>query len=1372
MTFRHLRNVRGFFSDYYLGSVFGRGAGRGRRSRPSDRDVDRAYGRFQRLHERAESRAMDAASCREHFTRPLLRDVLDFHLGAGEERLHGLFASAADEASGAPPLLLAYCGGWDEDLDAGRGAVQPARRLGDALARRGLGHGILVTGERLRLLRPPGEGPRGACLEADLVGLAEEEDPESFAALLRLFSAASFLPGPEGRPPIERIERESREHAERVSEDLKGAVFAAAESLVAGLLQDAAARGRIASSLDLTEPELRIYRDAALLALYRILFILYAEARDPRLDEHGVYRQSYSAQGLLEEILADPARDWAENRSAHWDRLRALFRIYDEGLPPITPWQNIPPRGGDFFHRETPEGRLLDEARLPDRAVTRLILDLATTAPRRGVGRERVSFRQLDIENLGAVYEGLLEYEPRIARAMTLEVSVQGRVFALVPAELVRLCREKSLALRGELALVAGTEAEALHPGAVADDEQEALGGEGREDEEPDEEAEGGESEAGEEDQGVRRGTGARLLRRREAGEFHFVPGPGRKGSGSFYTPRPLVQDLVRHALGPLVAGRAAAEILRLRVLDPACGSAHFLVEAMRFLGRALHRAYAEEFPGHGPSEFRSTTGRGWDDDWRATDGEARAANSEARAWCKRRIAERCLFGVDLNPTAVQLARVALWIESVAGDRPLTYFEHHVRNGNSLLGTWSGRLEAPVLTSSAFRRELTGLFPFQQPVRAAIAAAARSRRLIDEAEAEGLRREGVEPESVEEQELKEHLRRTAGETLAAAKLLFDLRSASAFVPEIWREWETLCSFIGDGKRLAAHARRRPWWETFVAVRDRERFFHWELEFPEVFLDGERPGFDAVLSNPPWDKVLPTKKEFYGRHDVLIRAYTGNAVDRRIQELHDVEPKLRDGFAEYRIHTRTRAEVLRKSGDFPLSRARSAAAHEDVSKYFVDRAARLAASGGAVGMVVPSVLYNGDGCVGLRRFLVEEATIERFYGFENRRKIFPIDSRYKFVSLVFRTGRTATEGFEAAFMRHDLAELEEEGPQPWTVRMTREEIQRLSPETFAFLEYRGPEDQRIVHRMYRGNARLDTERPGDWAARLLSWRTHEVIFNSAEDRDLFSNPSTAKLYQPADVLDAVPLDPDELLSAMRARGFWPVFEGKHIDQFVVGTKPVRWWLRVEQAKAKYGKPPRAEPTLVFRETASNTNERTCIAAVLPSCSAASHTLTGVVCRRVDPAAAAMLLNSFCFDFALRLRTAGTHVSFTYILPMPVPPAEVVNALPRLPTLLAWREGVDHVANRRDPWPLLWDANRAVAEAYGLGPADFAHILSTFPVFARKRPEFFAYLHARLAEWSAVCGERIPAGNPGEGEDPVRRVAESESGRYGGEGTPGS
>jgi hypothetical protein len=276
---------------------------------------------------------------------------------------------------------------------------------------------------------------------------------------------------------------------------------------------------------------------------------------------------------------------------------------------------------------------------------------------------------------------------------------------------------------------------------------------------------------------------------------------------------------------------------------------------------------------------------------------------------------------------------------------------------------------------------------FVEPVKRAIREAAVRRLLIDRAADQGV----VAPESLEELRYKDDRRREAEETLAAAHLLFDLRSASAFeVAEIWAEFPMLLSLASDLEKLTTDCRGRPWWGRFKEVRQRERFFQWELEFPEVFF-AENPGFDAVLGNPPWDKVLPSKHEFYARYDPIIRAYKGNDLDRRIRELHAGSPALQDEFTAYQRRTTTVAHLLRRGGDFPLSEARSQHAHEDVSKYFVDRAARVARTGGSVGLVVPSVVYNGDGCMGIRRFLLNQSAVERFYGFENRKKIFPIHS---------------------------------------------------------------------------------------------------------------------------------------------------------------------------------------------------------------------------------------------------------------------------------------------------------------------------------------------------------------------------------------------
>ena len=318
MSYRYLRNARGFFSDYYLGSVFGRDEGKGRKRKLSDKHSQAAYERFRKLYDRVQGRDLSPTDCRERFLRPLLRDVFGFLLGEGGDHLYPLIAGSPEGTEVAEPaaaIAVAWVGGLDDDLDVGKGKHAPRKELESALAQSGRRYGVLATGERLRLVRAAGEGPTGAFLELDLAGLAADPDPESFAVALKLFDPKNFVEGPLGALRIDDFERESRKHAEKVSEDLKSAVFRAAESLVAGLLTDAVERGAIADPVALSREELERYRDAALLALYRLLFILYAEARDPRLDTHRIYKASYSAQGLVEDLQKDPLRAWPENRS-------------------------------------------------------------------------------------------------------------------------------------------------------------------------------------------------------------------------------------------------------------------------------------------------------------------------------------------------------------------------------------------------------------------------------------------------------------------------------------------------------------------------------------------------------------------------------------------------------------------------------------------------------------------------------------------------------------------------------------------------------------------------------------------------------------------------------------------------------------------------------------------------------------------------------------------------------------------------------------------------------------------------------------------------------------------------------------------------
>ena len=1302
MALASIQNRKGFFSDYWLGSLLSARSAAG--ARLSGAQAKRALDRVSRLIEAiGGAETPDLTRFRERFARPVLEELLGYALAENpaEPRLRPL---SAPNGNGGAPVALAWLLPEAEELDSS----SARRKLEAGLIAQELDYGLLLTPQVIRLVRNPKHAPRGASFDVSLASIVESEDLESLSAAYRVLAAQNFVPDTAGTRPIDTLEIESRRHSAKVSNDLKNAVFEAAERIVGGFLSDVRSRPED-FSVPPSAPELR---DAGFLTLYRLLFILYAEARDKRLIGHPLYQRSYSLDGIVAKLLRTPPAALAANRSSLWSHLQAIFRIFNEGMATNLPeLENIPPRGGRLFSEQTAEGRLLKQLRLDDRQAAAILLSLATTRPRRGVGRERVSFLELEIEQLGHVYEGLLEYEPAEASEPMIQAQVGGRELALTADEVLRLCEQKQLHVRGDAAIVVGTVAERLHPDSAPDEEdpdEDADTDADDSDEEP--------TEAEESEPAIQRGAALKLLRRIEPGEFYFKPGSARKASGSYYTPTAMVDDLAQHALGPLAEGRSVAEIERLRIIDLACGSGHFLVGAARFLGPKLFDAYHREYGANPPPDFYPN---------RSLNAEIKARwEADGPDWCRRRVIERCLFGVDLNPAAVQLAQVALWIESLAGDRPLSFFSHHIRCGNSLLGTWLPRFDTPPdpKLGKPNDRQTRGLF--EAELRKQLEQAFAERQLIDAPLPPEVRRDTPEEYAYKEDRLKR-----ADAALIHAKLLLDLRSASPFLPEIWRDFPILAAEPDP----APVARKRTWWPRFEEIRSRERFFHWELEFPEVFLDSEHRGFDAVLGNPPWDKVLPSKHEFYGLFDSLIRAYKGNELDRRIRELNAQNEGLAERFAAYSERAKTIARVLRSGGDYPLAEARSQAAHEDVAKYFVDRALAIVAKGGAAGLVVPSVFYSGDGWVGIRRYLLEEATIERFYGFENRKKVFPIDSRYKFVNLVVRKDSAGAGTFAAAFMRHDLEELQQSEGKPWQVRITRGEIETLSPETLAFLEYRNARDQEIVKKMYAGRPTLGNTGLGNWGVRLVSWRAHEGILNSTEDKDLYTNPKTGRVWTPIDVLGAQAKNTDEGIERMHEKGFWPIFEGKHIQQFVVGIRPIRWWLSLDQATAKYKQKPPSEPTLVVRYIARNTDERTSIAAVLPGCSGASEKLTGVRVTQVDQDAAMTVLNSLCFDFGLRLRLSGTSVSFTYLLPMPVPTADDVNQLPQLRTQLAWNTGIAHIAADESLWPVLWESNRAVAEAYGLGPSDLGYILASFPVLARKRPKFMEFFRSKLSEW---------------------------------------
>jgi hypothetical protein len=936
---------------------------------------------------------------------------------------------------------------------------------------------------------------------------------ESFAGLVRVIGRHALFGDPASPRSLQSLARESEQDAARVCRSLREGVLSASGDVLAALL----ARGA-----DLSPAAVADAFDQSLTIVYRLVFLLFAEARALVPVWHPTYRESYSVEAL---------RDTAEQRDplGIWDALRAMCRLAHAGC-----------RAGDL--QVTPfNGRLFAPARTPlaerrdldDAAAKRAVLALSTRPTIDRAGRERITYRELGVEELGAVYETLLDYQPRVTSIPTV-----GR-------------RRKT--------------AVSLEPGS---------------------------------------GT--------------------RKATGTFYTPQPVADYLVRRTLAPLVKDATPDAILSLRVVDPAMGSGAFLVAACRYLASAYEQALIAAGRCH-----------------------ASDLSNADRTTMRRLVAERCLYGVDLNPMAVQLARLSLWLATLAADRPLSFLDHRLMTGNSLLGTWLRQLShAPIIAARRSQSRPLPLFA-DDLLTDAMSATLPVRFSL----------ERTPNDTIEQVRDKER-------ALASLTHYSSAHSRWRRVADLWcaiwfpastgnvpsEAYRDLADAIISGScALPAQTSSAylAYAETIAAAR---RFFHWELEFPEVFFDGEgrrlaNPGFDAVIGNPPWDMM---RADAGDEHDTIGR--TG--------ERQDVAAAVR---------------FTRNSGVY------RATPHGHVNRYqlFVERAIALTRAEGRVGLVLPSGFAADQGSAALRRELLGRCDVDAIVGIDNVRAVFPIHRSVRFLLVTATAGRSS-DRVCCRFGVESLSELEaigetDTGSTAFPIVLTPSAIARLSGSPLTIPHLRSVVDLRIIERSTARFAPLGS-REG-WSARF----GREL--NATDDRAVLHSSGVG----------------------------WPVFEGKHLEPFRIATTATSRTVAAADARRLLGSHRVERPRLAYRDVASATNRVTLIAAILPARSASTHTL---FCLRDsfpmrDQYALCGLFNSLVVNYLVRLRVT-THVTTAIVEQLPVPsrrdaPAGIRD-IARLARLLAKH-------HHRDAFATL---NARVARLYQLTTEEFDHVLKTFPL----------------------------------------------------------
>jgi N-6 DNA Methylase len=711
-------------------------------------------------------------------------------LGDGEQRWQLLVRV---EAAGVDPDACGALDGWE---------ATPHQRFERLLRDTGVFAGLMVTDKRLRLIYAP-RGETSGHVTFPIRSLGTVAGRPMLGGLKLLLDRSSLFTAADSHR-LPTLLKKSRDAQASVSTALAEQVLGALHELLRGL---DSVEPALIRELARTRPD-HIY-EGLLTVLMRLVFVLYAEDRDllpSRSDGRAreIYETSYSVRGLYARLVEDAALnpDTMDERRGGWGRLLALFRLIHRGHRTGF----VQARGGKLFDPdEFPflEGQATKDepARIlnvSDGCLLRILEGLMTLKVRGG-DRERLSYRTLDVEQIGSVYETVMGFTVEAApgRVLAIKAGKNNRtpVFVALDELLAKKGKDrikdlKESAGRGQ---VSSAQAKAIEAANSADELAAAL-------------------DSIVDDRGSPRHAIAC------AGSPILQPTDERRGTGSHYTPRSLTAPIVKHALEPaferLGENATPEQVLALKVCDPAMGSGAFLVEAGRVIGERLVEAWAR---------------------WSGT-RPAIPADEDEELHARRLVAQRCLYGVDKNARAVDLARLSLWLATLARDHEFTFLDHALKCGDSLVG-----LTTAQITAANWDESKPGLTLFRQLVKDRVAEALKARSEIQAAPDDTMR--AIQEARHRTIEGRLAPIRTMGNAVISAFFAADKPKAREKKRAEVESWLS-GSLEGQWEKLDAAA---------SSLRSGEhpiRPFHWEIEFPEVFAR-ENGGFDAVVGNPPF-----------------------------------------------------------------------------------------------------------------------------------------------------------------------------------------------------------------------------------------------------------------------------------------------------------------------------------------------------------------------------------------------------------------------------------------------------------------------------------------------------------------------------------------
>ncbi|MBD2730490.1 N-6 DNA methylase [Nostoc sp. FACHB-892] len=1031
---------------------------------------------------------------------------------------------------------------------------------------------IATNGYRWRLLRDSSLMTRLTYIEFDLEQILSGENFAEFGLFYRLFHRSRLPEGMDNADKclLEYYHQEAIQQGGRVREKLRDGVEKALVQLGNGFIQHPQ-NERLRQKLGIIpnyEAEVTNYEfyRQLLRLIYRLLFLMVAESRNllligDDLEKARIYREYYSIERLRE--LAERPHWRREGFQDLWQGLWVTFLLFDEN------WRGevlgLSPLNGDLFGSQTLSA--LDGCAIDNYDLLVTVRQLSLYQDK--VQLRRINYEYLDVEELGSVYESLLDFHPQVIQ----------------------------------------------HQGIY---------------------------------------------------EFALVFGSERKTTGSYYTPPQLVQQLIKTALVPVIEEKLRSTeqklrnsennqelekaLLDLKVCDPACGSGHFLLAAARRIGKELAKVRTGEAePGIEPLKLAI-----------------------------RDVIQNCIYGVDLNPLAVDLCKVALWIEGFPGKLPLSFLDHRIKCGNSLVGVLDincldegipdeaykavagddNKLAIQLKKRNKKERETDNqgqlsVFEGLGAERTHYAEIVRDLGHIPE----------ITPQQVREKQARyQQTRKDSGwwRDYSACNLW----TAAFFMPLTEENLQILPTTAALSQLLNGNLSTQKIVDAANKLAEEKHFFHWPLEFPEVF---EQGGFDCVLGNPPWEEVQLKEQEFFMACNSEIYKLSGEQRKTAIKQLEKTNKRLLEKFEGIKHNAELQKKFFRQTERFKLT----AIGKLNTYALFAELIYQTISLHGYAGIILPSAIATDDSTKFFIQKLIKNDSISSFYDFTNRGYLFhATESTFSFSLLTLSRVKIAKISLAA-----QIWEVNQLKNEIRSYQLESSEIRKLNPNTLNLPIIKSAVDAKIIISIYNRIPIFKKEKASVWDGWLFDDR-----------QGLFNITSDSKLLKRKNELEILGFISDGYNFMKDSNIYFPLYESKLIDHFnhrkatfqgidedkIYGTRPQtnkldisllsnpnwsilpRYWASKEQVLSRIPETWKSSWLIGFRRTISAVaDSRSVTFTILPLVGVGDS--MPVIFPKHKPKEICVLLANFnciVLDYVAKQKASGGNLSFYVLYQLPV------------------------------------------------------------------------------------------------------------------------